>query len=41
MKILKSTLVDNDDKDSVLELLIQMQNDITTMMQECKKYTSL
>ena len=39
MKILKSTLVDSDDKDSVLTLLIQMQNDIRAMMQECEKYT--
>lgn len=41
MKILKSTLVDNDDKDSVLKLLIEMQNDIRIMMQECEKYTNL
>ena len=40
MKILKSTLVDNDDKDSILTLLIKMQNDIKAMMQECEKYAS-
>ena len=39
MKILKSTLVDNDDKDSVLALIIQMQNDIKAMMLVCEKYT--
>lgn len=41
MKILKSTLVDNDDKDSVLKLLIKMQNDIKAMIQECEKYTKI
>ena len=41
MKILKSTLVDNDDKDSVLKLLIKMQNDIKAMIQECEKYTRI
>lgn len=41
MKILKSTLVDNDDKESVLTLLIQMQEDIKSMTKECKKYTNM
>jgi hypothetical protein len=41
MKILKSTLVDNDQKESVLTLLIQMQSDIKVMIQECAKYTNM
>ena len=41
MKILKSTLVDNDDKDNVLKLLIKMQNDIKSMIQGCEKYTRI
>jgi hypothetical protein len=41
MKILKSTLVDNDQKESVLTLLIQMQSDIKVMIQQCAKYTNM
>ncbi|UPT77205.1 hypothetical protein MN086_09100 [Sulfurovum sp. XGS-02] len=41
MKILKSTLVDNNEKDSVLTLLIQMQSDIKIMIQDCEKYTNM
>lgn len=40
MKILKSTLIDNDDKETVLNLLRAMQDEIKLIIEKCEKYIS-
>jgi len=40
MKILKSTLIDNDDKETVLSILRVMQDEIELIIEKCEKYTN-